>query len=368
MDLNARFGEGVDELDGGGEVGLGSGEDVAAGIAEVRLLHGLIEFGGGGGGLGAGGAGGRLVLSDEGFDGVDLGRGGGPGVFAAAVNGVFAHFPDVIEERFAIAGGEIEDGAVGGDRVIDGLAVVPLLGCDGEGLVAGGELAIGDEGDFHGGGGADDFGEEADHIVEVGGGAETAVVPGGVIGAAAHGGAGFIFLDEAGVHGGTDQVDGGDDERIEVVVEGIAERGGEDDGAEGSGLMVVVHDLREPFDEELAVHVDGLAEVGHVEVAIVIVAGVFFVQTRGTVHDAFFGDGFAHVPLADEVVAIGIGMDAENDDVLKDAHGFGVGSAGELPDGLDELVGADGFGGMETAIDPDDGFAFGGEGTSLFFG
>jgi len=151
----------------------------------------------------------------------------------------------------------------------------------------------------------------------------------------AHGGAGLIFLDEAGVHGGADEVERGDDEGDDVVVEGVAEGRREDDGAEGPGLMVVVHDLGEPLEEELAIHVDGFAEVGHVEVAIIVVSGVLLIEAGRAGHDAFFGDGFAHVPFADEVVAVGIGVGTEDDDVVEDAQGFRVVTAGELPDGFD---------------------------------
>ena len=179
---------------------------------------------------------------------------------------------------------------------------------------------------------------------------------------------GFVFCVQPVDHGGANSIKAGHHQWIKNIVEGVAERRTGNHSTCRTCLVMVVHDLREPFDEELAVHVDGLAEVGHVEIAIVVVAGVFFVEAGSAVHDAFFGDGFAHVPFADEVVAIGIGMDAENDDVLEDAHRLGVSAARELPNGLDELVGADGFGGMETAVDPDDGFAFGGEGAGLFFG
>jgi hypothetical protein len=37
-------------------------------------------------------------------------------------------------------------------------------------------------------------------------------------------------------------------------------------------------------------------------------------------------------------------------------------------DGLDELLGADGFAGVEAAVDPDDGLAFFGEGVGFGVG
>src|SRR5262249_32647590 len=130
--------------------------------------------------------------------GNDLGR-GGPGVFIAAINGAAAHVPDVVEELLAVAGGVVADGLVGGGGVVDGLAEVPGLRGDGGEVVGLGELFLHLERDLHGGGVADGFGEEADHVVEVAGGAEAAVPPGGVERAGADGGAGLI-LDEEALH------------------------------------------------------------------------------------------------------------------------------------------------------------------------
>jgi hypothetical protein len=85
----------------------------------------------------------------------------------------------------------------------------------------------------------------------------------------------------------------------------------------------------------------------------------------GAVGDTFFGDGFAHVPVGDEVEAVGVVEDAEDDVVVEETEGFGVGEGVELVDGFDELLRADGFAGVEAAVDPDDGLAFFGEGVSF---
>ena len=61
-------------------------------------------------------------------------------------------------------------------------------------------------------------------------------------------------------------------------------------------------------------------------------------------------------------------MDGENDDIVEDVHGLGVGTARELIDGLGELGRAEDFGRVQAAVDPDHGLAFGGEGVSLSVG
>ena len=47
------------------------------------------------------------------------------------------------------------------------------------------------------------------------------------------------------MHGGAHQLDAQRNQRIEIVIEGIAERRHEDHRAGRAGLVVVVHDLRE---------------------------------------------------------------------------------------------------------------------------
>ena len=100
---------------------------------------------------------------------------------------------------------------------------------------------------------------------------------------------------------------------------------------------------------------------------------MYFCQRRGVLPVGpsvmrLFGDRLAHVPVGDELHAVGIGEDAEGDVVVEEAEGFGVGEGVELVDGLDELLGADSFGGVEAAVDPDDGAAFFGEGVGLVIG
>ena len=104
---------------------------------------------------------------------------------AAVLDGVLAHQVEVVEEVGALAGGVVEHGAVVGLLVGDGLGVVPELRLDGVDKVVARKLLAGDERERLGRGIADDLGQQADLVVEVGDGAEAAVEPGGVGGAAA---------------------------------------------------------------------------------------------------------------------------------------------------------------------------------------
>jgi hypothetical protein len=51
-------------------------------------------------------------------------------------------------------------------------------------------------------------------------------------------------------------------------------------------------------------------------------------------------------------------MHRENDVILEDAHRLFVGPGDQLVRGLDQLIRAEHFGGMETAVEPDDRLAF----------
>ena len=113
------------------------------------------------------------------------------------------------------------------------------------------------------------------------------------------------------MHGGPNHLDLERNQRIEVVVERIAKRRSEHDGAGWPGLVVVVHDLGKPFQVKLPVHVGGFAHGGHVEIAVVVVADVLLVEPGDVVEAEFalIGDGFAHVPIGDQLHAVGVGVD-----------------------------------------------------------
>lgn len=132
--------------------------------------------------------------------------------------------------------------------------------------------------------------------------------------------------------------------------------------------MVVVDDAGEPLDGHLAVHVGGFYLAGEEKIAVVVVADVLLVEPGEVRHAALEGIFFAHVPVGDEFLAVGVGQDAEDDVVVEDTESFGVVAADELVDGLHKLLGADGFGGVEATVDPDYGFAGLGEVMGLSFG
>ena len=143
LDFDAGLHEAVDELGRGGEVGLVGGDDVAARVLLRGVVEDLVvEFGGDALGAWAGGVAGVgreyagavdvcAALFGFGFEGFDAFGCDGPVVFAAVLNGVFAHQIEVVEEVGALAGGIVEHGAVVGLLIGDGGGVVPELRLDG---------------------------------------------------------------------------------------------------------------------------------------------------------------------------------------------------------------------------------------------
>src|SRR5437773_2173814 len=79
---------------------------------------------------------------------------------------------------------------------------------------------------------------------------------------------------------------------------------------------MVVDDLGIPHAGEDAVDVGGFGLIAGEEVAVVIVADVFLPEARHAVELALGWVGVAHVPVGDQLHAVGIGEGAE-DDVVK---------------------------------------------------
>ena len=123
--------------------------------------------------------------------------------------------------------------------------------------------------------------------------------------------------------------------------------------------MMVVDDLREPLAILDPRHVLRLGLRDHVEVTVVVVAGVFLVRHGETPHRAFRRIALAHVRVRDHVHAVRVGVHGQDDHVVEDAHRLGVRAAHELIHGLEELLRAQCFRGVEPAIEPHDGFAGG---------
>ncbi len=159
------------------------------------------------------------------------------------------------------------------------------------------------------------------------------------------------------MHRRADHVDADRDERIEVVVERIAERRREHHRTGRTGLVMVVDDLREPLEVLNPRDVHRLGLIQHVEVTIVVVTDVLLIETRD-VHVALERVRVLHVPVRDELHPVRIRVNGQDDQVVQEAHRLRIGAADQLIRRLDQLVRAEDFGGVETAVEPDDGFAF----------
>ena len=122
--------------------------------------------------------------------------------------------------------------------------------------------------------------------------------------------------------------------------------------------MVVVENLRQPLVVEDAVDVLGLGLRRGEEVAVVVVADVLLVEARQARGAALQRIRIPHVPVGDEIVAVGVGVDEEDDALVEESHRLGVGAADHLVDHLGELLRAERFGRVQAAVDPDDRFAF----------
>ena len=120
--------------------------------------------------------------------------------------------------------------------------------------------------------------------------------------------------------------------------------------------MVVEH-LREPLAVEHAVLVLGLRLRGHEEVAIVIVPDVLLVQPWQLRQRPLLRVRVSHVPVGDEVVAIRVRMDEQDDDVVQDAHCLVIAPADHVEHHLAELLRADRFRGVQAPVDPHNGLA-----------
>ena len=143
-----------------------------------------------------------------------------------------------------------------------------------------------------------------------------------------------------------------DDERVEVVVERVAEGRRKDDRAARRGLVVVVDDLRQPAPVEDAADVARLGVVVGVVVAVVVVADVALVE-HGDATDSLG----RHVGVGDQLHAVGVGRADEEDHAIEDATRFLVVLGHHAPDELDDVLRRDALGCVHAGIDPNDGLA-----------
>ena len=115
------------------------------------------------------------------------------------------------------------------------------------------------------------------------------------------------------------------EQRIEIVVVRIALRRRPDDRTRRPALVVVVENLRQPLVIEHAIDVLGLGLRRGEEVAVVVVADVLLVEPRQAGEAALRRIGIPHVPVGDEIVAVRVGMDEEDDALVEEAHRLLVG-------------------------------------------
>ena len=87
----------------------------------------------------------------------------------------------------------------------------------------------------------------------------------------------MIVLLEGLPHGRSDQVLPAHDERMDVGVSGFRIGRNPDSGRKGTGLMLVIQDLRKPLPGVSPVHVLGFDEIPHERITIVVMAHIFVI-------------------------------------------------------------------------------------------
>ncbi len=351
LHVHAGLDQAVQEGDGGGQVGLIRRDDIAARIAPGRVAqHALIQ----------GGIDSASALARRCVQGVDRRGRDPPGVGIALVDGVLAHAPDVEQHPVLVARGVVQHRPVDRLGVFNRLGETPGLGRDRHGQVVARQLVVRNQADLAGRRVAGDLRQQADGVVEIGDGTLHPIVPGRIIRPAAHGRAGLALLDQAAVHGGPDLGQGAHDQRIIVVVEGVAEGRHEDHGPRRRRLVVVIDDLREPLVEELPIDVGRLGHRRQIVVAVVIVTDVLLIQARNRRVFALQRILVAHIPGRDQLPSVRVQRGEQDDHVVQDALGLGVVGRQPFVQGGDQGLGRHGFGGVQTAVDPDHGLALGG--------
>ena len=195
---------------------------------------------------------------------------------------------------------------------------------------------------------------------------QSAVVPGGIRGCAAHARAGLAFGFHAAMHGRTDLIELHHDQRVEVVVERIAERRHENHRARRSRLVMVVHDLRIPFAVEHAIDIGAFRHVAHEEVAIVIVPDVLMPETGHAFCRSLRRVGIPHIPVGNEFLAIRIYLDEQDDHIVKEPHRLFIRAADHLVHHFRQRLCALDFSRVKAAVDPNHGLTLLGERMRLF--
>ena len=347
LHLHTGLLECLHKLCGRWKIGLRARNDVRACIAIFRLLeqrHVAIVRNG------ASGRGARTTATSTGIFGARSGgtillnlcrhcgnplRADRPVVVHARLNGVVAHTPAIHQELFTIFRREIEQRAIGRDGVIDRLTEMPLLRRDWKRKAGRTQLTVRHERHTHWCWAANRFGQDADHVVEVRRRPQSAVPPRRIIRSCAKRQAWLVLQNETVIERGTNKIESRDNRGVKIIVGRIAIRRCSHNRARRAGLVMVVHDLRMPFDEHLTRHVGGLLQRVHEGVTIVIVARVLVVQTRNCAESPFQFVGLFHVPIGDLLHAVRICVYNEDDTVVENPFRLIIGEARELPKNFD---------------------------------
>ena len=278
-------------------------------------------------------------LGNGALDGGDVRRGRRPIVAAALLDRVLPHPVNVEQQLITLSRRVVEHRVVRRHGVIDRLPEVPhRLRIDRVHEIGARQRHRRNERNALGRRIPDRLGEETDHVVEVRNRAQTTVPPRRVARAGADRDPGLVLHREARLHCRANGVDSHRNRRIEVVVEGIAEGRREHHRAGGTGLVMVVDDLREPIPEHDVVVVLRLVLVRHVEVTIVVVTDVLLVKPRN-VHVPLECVLLLHVPARDELHPVRVDVNGEDDVVVQDPPRLLIVAAQELIHALHQLRG-----------------------------
>ena len=147
-----------------------------------------------------------------------------PVVAAPPLDRPLPHLVDVEQQVLAVARRVVEHAAVERHRIVHRLLEAPFLRRDRIRQVAAGNLPLRDERNAHRRRAADRLGQDRDDVVEVAGVADAAVPPAVVRAARRHRRARLPFGGEPLVHVRAERLQAEDQQRIEIVVVGIALR------------------------------------------------------------------------------------------------------------------------------------------------
>ena len=84
-------------------------------------------------------------------------------------------------------------------------------------------------------------------------------------------------------------------------------------------------------------------------------------KQRDVLRGALGRIGQAHVPVRNQFHAIGVGVRGENDNIVQNSHGLGIVARHHLVHKFHQLMCAQNFGSVQSAVNPHHCFAFVGQ-------